>query len=618
MGRPSRAFATRLLVVSAIVLAACAGSGGPTEPPASPRARAGPAPKLISNVERRDYAGSEACRPCHAAMVETFLDSPMHRMTRLAPNLDRAPFDGRRFGFKGDSVDLYAKGGRGYMRVRSRFDGDALYRVTKIIGGRVREDYAGVRVLTDAADSRVMTSPPDELVLPVSFLIESRRLRYKGYSVMSPVRPGLRAGPVWNQTCIGCHNTVPFFDVMLGPLSRRKRPRHQLITVDRILPSELRADWRANDPDGLAAALDREASALGHAPIAQGDLRERMASAKRIVQGRLSAGTVVELGIGCESCHLGAKAHVDDPSILPSFEPTSPLVRRIAPRREGAATAVNRACARCHQVLFTRYPWTWEGGRRRKPEGGSHISSGEARDFLLGGCSTALSCADCHDPHAASKGPRLKAGITDAAIDVVCVRCHTKYRGEPAARSHTHHDPRGTGGRCVACHMPKKNMSLESDLTRYHRIGRPNDPRRLYGDRPMECALCHVDKSVRELASSLQRWYGTAIDRAALAALYGDLDANVMAATLRRGKPHEKAVAMDLLGRAKRRDVAGDLVGELPGRYPLVASYANLALERIVDESSPVDLDAEPAVVIERARAWLAAAGQRASGAGER
>ena len=49
------------------------------------------------------------------------------------------------------------------------------------------------------------------------------------------------------------------------------------------------------------------------------------------------------------------------------------------------ALDVNHACARCHQVLFTQYPWTWEGENRKSGHpGGAHINSGEARDLLHG------------------------------------------------------------------------------------------------------------------------------------------------------------------------------------------------------------------------------------------
>ena len=98
--------------------------------------------------------------------------------------------------------------------------------------------------------------------------------------------------------------------------------------------------------------------------------------------------------------------------------------------------------------------------------------------------------------------------------------------------------------------MPKKNMGLGYALTRYHRIGLPDDPARVEHDRPIECALCHADKTVVELVGKMETWWGRKYDRAALANLYGSLEARPLPATLMRGKAHEQAVAVAVLGDA--------------------------------------------------------------------
>src|SRR4029078_10308963 len=178
------------------------------------------------------------------------------------------------------------------------------------------------------------------------------------------------------------------------------------------------------------------------------------------------------------------------------------------------AEHINRACARCHQVLFSRYPFTWEGGGRRGGEaGGSSITSGEARDFLLGGCARQMSCVTCHDPHGTDDHTRLQARPAPPA-NRVCVACHGQYRDPTALRAHAHHDPTGAGGACIACHMPRKNMGLGYQLTRYHRIGSPTARARVEGDRPLECALCHPKARVGELVTTIGRWWGKQYDQA--------------------------------------------------------------------------------------------------------
>src|SRR5205807_6365840 len=118
------------------------------------------------------------------------------------------------------------------------------------------------------------------------------------------------------------------------------------------------------------------------------------------------------------------------------------------------------------------------------------------------------------------------------AGDDVCLGCHASYRGATAVRAHTHHDPLQRGARCLGCHMPKKNMSLDNRLGRYHRVGSPTDPSKVLADRPLECALCHGDKRVEELVATMERWWNKRYDRAALRSLYGALDGRVMRATL--------------------------------------------------------------------------------------
>src|SRR5207248_328459 len=142
-------------------------------------------------------------------------------------------------------------------------------------------------------------------------------------------------------------------------------------------------------------------------------------------------------------------------------------------------------------------------------------------------------------------------------------------------------DPGGAGARCIACHMPMKNMSLDGGLTRYHRIGSPTDSARVMLDRPLECALCHTDASVEKLVTAMETWWKRKYDRDALVKLYGATDANVLLATAERGKPHEQAVAFQLLGDAKVKAAAPVLAAQLTHPYPIVRGYAKRALDSI-------------------------------------
>src|SRR4029079_15272972 len=122
--------------------------------------------------------------------------------------------------------------------------------------GRYREDFAGLEVASADPAATVLGNPAAELILPASYVFETGTFRLKGYSVMVGERSGLRAGGVWNQTCIFCHNTVPYFDDLCGALYGSGAPSYQGEVVDRALPATRRLRYRATDPGALMRALD--------------------------------------------------------------------------------------------------------------------------------------------------------------------------------------------------------------------------------------------------------------------------------------------------------------------------------------------------------------------------
>jgi predicted CXXCH cytochrome family protein len=623
------------LLALALVLAGCSPGKGSVSAPAPHQPD-----RVTSNLFRRDYAGSEACRACHSEIYAAWQGSPMRNMTRPIDGARvLARFDGTSYQLHRDRARFESEGEARFMRIASPGLGGAeerLYRITKVIGGRYREDFVGVDVTGAARPARDRGRGPEQ-VLPVSFvygtgappgsprthaplvrgsLITGGSWRYKGYSVLLPERPGLRVGPIWARTCIGCHNTLPqlamLYDELLGPGA----PSYQGSISDKLLPEARR--WRpvVSDSDRLRAELSEEVAYLtGVSPSARSELADLLRFAVEATRQRLDAETLIEVGIGCEACHGGSREHVDNPDLLPSLAPRSSAVSVVSwnGRPPDRAAQVNRTCARCHTVLFSRYSYTWEGGKRRDPlPGGSSINSGEARDFLLGACSSKLTCVHCHDPHGADDRSRLDA-LGTVAGNPLCLECHPALAGPDALAAHTHHPADSEGSACLACHMPRKNMGLDYQLSRYHRIGSPTDRERVERDRPLECALCHPDASAGELVEHMERWWGARYDQTALAGLYGgDLSVRALEYTLQAGLPHERGAAIGALGDRRVARALPELVRQLAHPIPLVRYYARRAIENITGEPVAIELDGS-AVEIARAagRWWRARRDQR-------
>ena len=515
----------------------------------------------------------------------------MRQMTRDPDRATlRAPFAGETFEFKADSATLFREGAARLIRIASP-GGSHLFRVTRVIGNHYREDFAGVEVAT--ATDEIHRGFGPELVLPVTYYYESQGYRPKGYSVMTHERPGLRAGGVWNRTCIFCHNTVPWLDSILGELAGPSHPTYQGVTVDRLLPPERRFCYHVTRAAAFRAAVaDEAAFVTASTPRAQSDDQGAARAGIRSLDSHFEGRHLVEEGIGCEVCHGGGREHVADPHVRTSYSPRSDFLEvRPETGKPSQALLINRTCARCHQVLFSRYPYTWEGGRRYGgPLGGSTTSSGEARDFLLGGPGRNLACTACHDPHALDR-PEVLARLETPAGNVVCLGCHRSYASAEGLAAHTHHDVSGPGSACIACHMPRKNMALDYRLTRYHRIGSPTDRERVEGDRPLECALCHADQSVASLVDDMERLWNKTFDRGRLRTLYGDLGANALLATLVRGRPHEQVVAAMTLAEQHKTAAAPSIARLLASSYPLARRFAAKALASLADKPCAIDVD---------------------------
>jgi predicted CXXCH cytochrome family protein len=607
--RPWFAVAVAAGIVGVVVVALGACRASPprsASAPAPSRAAAAGGSLVTSNLLRGDYVGSRACSDCHGAIYTAWEASAMRGMTRDARDaVIRAPFDGASLRVGDDTCTMEMRDGQRTMRIVAA-GRTHTFRVTKVVGGRYREDFVGTE------DDDNVHAHGEEHVLPATYVFATRSWRYKGYSVMVKERPRMAIKGQWSRECLPCHNTLPLATMLYDDIDPSV-PSYQGKLSDRAIPKARAWTARAIDEPGLGRALAAEIELLGDTPPSAASLHASLTAAAIANEQHLDGTHLIELGVGCEACHNGARAHAADPELRPSFAVRSDLVAVAPPHGQTGTRAqwINHTCAKCHTVLFSRYEWTWEGGTRTVNPGGSSISSGEGRDYQLGSCATQMACTTCHDPHTTDPPARLAALATPAG-NATCTACHTAFAAADAVARHTHHPAGSAGTACVACHMPRKNMGLDYALIRYHRIGSPSDPRRVERDRPVECALCHADRSVENLVTTMEAWWGKHYDRAALRALYGDdLSVNALRATLDRGKPHEQAVAIAVLGEVRDRSAIPVLAAQLSHDYPLVRYYAQRALETITGGPLPIDVGAPAAEVRRAAADWLTTAATR-------
>jgi hypothetical protein len=423
----------RLLVLG--LVAACA----------EPRVSAVASAPGRSNVRSSDYVGPDTCGDCHDdkhAQWSQSLHASMNRRVDDATLL--GDFDDVELAWAGGTVRFSDTGGPA-MELRPAGRPARRFRITRTIGSRHLQEYVGVQVAgpEPAGDPIYAT----EVRLPFGWWVRGggwfhQQYFDSWYGPESTVDPYAIDPTPWATRCAWCHNTYPF---------------------------ELRAMRRVGS--GLEAQL---------VPAV---LRDDPAARAVIADNLLPVDELVTVGISCESCHLGGRAHAEEEAPI-SFVPVHPALapRPDAPDLSGGRDdpfVVNAICAQCHSTPADRWP-----------DGGVTRNSSEAFDLAAGACASAIACTDCHDPHGAP--PR------DA-----CAGCHADL-----APDHARH-PAGVAS-CLDCHMPRMVQGIGA-VVRRHRISSPTDEAMLAAAAPNACNLCHLDRSIRWTLDAIDAGWGRRI-----------------------------------------------------------------------------------------------------------
>ena len=232
---------------------------------------------------------------------------------------------------------------------------------------------------------------------------------------------------------------------------------------------------------------------------------------------------VVEWNVGCERCHGPGSEHVEHHS----------RSNILNPARMDYVHA-NDTCIQCHSqgrpltnpIEGKYYDWPvgynvglnlqdyWQLEEHKLGEqsfthfadGTAHKNRMQGNDFVQSVMyRRGVTCFSCHDVH----GTRNNAQLRKPANEM-CLNCHgpESLNGPRTATlaEHTHHKDGSTGSQCVACHMPKIEMTVADVKVRAHTFAFITPAMTEQYKIPNACTSCHADKSTAWATEELRHW----------------------------------------------------------------------------------------------------------------
>ncbi|HMJ90147.1 MAG TPA: ammonia-forming cytochrome c nitrite reductase subunit c552 [Candidatus Acidoferrum sp.] len=302
------------------------------------------------------------------------------------------------------------------------------------------------------------------------------------------------------------------------------------------------------------------------------------------------ATSMVERGVGCESCHGGMADHVKWQRARPQPAKGDPTTRKLDRVKSMAA------CGACH-ARRSEITGEFKAGDSFHDhylltipdESDLYFPDGQVRDenyeytsFLGSKMFTAgVWCMDCHEPHSAK---------VKAQDNSLCMRCHSTPL-PPAPKivetAHSFH-PAGKGGsKCVDCHMPQTTY-MQRDARRDHGFTIPDPLLTQQFGIPNACNRCHTDKDAAWSLGHVEKWYGRRMERPSRAR-------SQVIAKARRGETNA-VPELTRLARGEKIDVWRASATRLLGTFAGVPDVKTALLQRAGDSNSLVRANAAQAL----------------------
>ena len=232
---------------------------------------------------------------------------------------------------------------------------------------------------------------------------------------------------------------------------------------------------------------------------------------------------VSEWNVGCERCHGPGSAHVEHPT----------RGNILNPARMDSVQA-NDACIQCHSqgrpltnpIEGKYYDWPvgyhvglnlrdyWQLEEHTLgqlsfthfPDGTAHKNRMQGNDFVQSVMyRRGVTCFDCHEVHGTGNTAQLRKPANQ-----LCLDCHGPgSRNGPRTATlaeHTHHKDASAGSECVACHMPKIEVTIPGVFVRAHTFAFITPAMTDKYKIPNPCTSCHADKTTTWAAEAMRHW----------------------------------------------------------------------------------------------------------------
>jgi predicted CXXCH cytochrome family protein len=139
-------------------------------------------------------------------------------------------------------------------------------------------------------------------------------------------------------------------------------------------------------------------------------------------------------------------------------------------------------------------------------DGTAHKNRMQGNDFVQSVMyRRGITCFSCHDVHGTPNYAQLRKPPNE-----ICMNCHApdSANGPRTAtiEEHTHHKIDSTGSQCVACHMPKIEMTIANVMVTAHTFKFISPATTDKYKIPNACTMCHPDKTTAWANEALLHW----------------------------------------------------------------------------------------------------------------